>query len=122
MKYYYEISGFENLYLEDSFVLSIDDSGEDVIFIMEFVLTEQHPKYSEPRPDENYCYIKGRIKFIKPKFIRWVSRSKSSFVDKNGEIDFGNIDSFILDGDKVMLNGDWGELELSPENIVVEYS
>ncbi len=122
MNNYHEILGLDNLYLEDSFVLGIDESNEEVTFIMDFVLTEKHPKYSQPRPDENYCYRKGKIKFIKPKSIRWTSRNEISFVDKNNEIDFGNIDSFILDGDKLMLNGDWGELEISPENVVVEYS
>ncbi|MCS6127919.1 hypothetical protein G3485_13075 [Shewanella baltica] len=121
MNSYHEISGFESLYLEDSYVLGIDDSGEDVVFIMEFVLTEQHPKYSEPNNSESYCYIKGKIKFIKPKSVRWLNRSKNRFIDKNGEIDLGNIDTFILDGDKIMLNGDWGELEISPNQIIVEY-
>lgn len=121
MKNYYEINDFENLYLEDSFVLGIETSSEGVVFIMDFVLTERHPNYSQPSPEENYCYCKGRIKFIKPNFVNWISRNDSNFIGKDHESDLGNIDSFFFDGDKFVLSGDWGELEISPESIAVEY-
>lgn len=121
MKNYYDIDGLENLYLEDSFVLGVAEQGVDIVFNMEFVLTENHPLYHKPRIGEHYCYRKGQLRFVSPTFIKWERSGKRGFIDKNKEVDFGNIDSFVSDGNKFILSGDWGELEISPENIVIDY-
>ena len=61
---YPSIPGFGHIYLEDSYVLDIIKSKNKICFSMEFVLTEEHPYYSTPKPDEQYCYLKGKIIFL----------------------------------------------------------
>ena len=112
----------KNLYLEDSFVLSIDEFEGEIVFGMGFVLNENHPLYSEPSSEENYCYRKGKIKFTEPKVVRWIKRNEKRTTDINCEVDFGNIDTFIKsDDEKYVLSGDWGKLEISPKDIIIEY-
>ncbi|PYE32811.1 hypothetical protein DFP83_105119 [Idiomarina fontislapidosi] len=119
---YYEMTDLKNLYLEDSFVLSIDEFEGEIVFSMDFVLNENHPLYSEPSSEENYCYRKGKIKFTEPKVVRWIKRNENRTTDINGEVDFGNIDTFIKsDDEKYVLSGDWGKLEISPKDIIIEY-
>jgi len=119
---YYEMTELKNLYLEDSFVLSIDEFEGEIVFSMDFVLNENHPLYSEPSFEENYYYRKGKIKFTEPKVVRWIKRNEKRTTDINGEVDFGNIDTFIKsDDEKYVLSGDWGKLEISPKDIIIEY-
>ncbi len=120
MMNYFDIAGFEHVYLEDSFVLSIEESDDQVIFIVELVLTEGHPLFSKPRDDEQYCYRKGKIKFMSCRSINWHSRSNMQSVDKNDEVDLGNIDSFIKNSSKCSLAGDWGEIEIMSDSVTVE--
>jgi hypothetical protein len=40
---YETISGLENVYLEDSWVLGVHESDASLSFDLEAVLTEQHP-------------------------------------------------------------------------------
>lgn len=112
----------KNLYLEDSFVLSIDEFEGEIVLSMDFVLNENHPLYSAPSSEENYCYRKGKIKFTEPKVVRWIKRNENRTTDLNGEVDFGNIDTFIKsDDEKYVLSGDWGKLEILPKDIIIEY-
>ncbi len=39
---YFLISGLENIYLENSFLIELIESEHKIIFIIEFVLTEKH--------------------------------------------------------------------------------
>ena len=56
MSKYYDWDSFKNIYLEDSFVLGIEESDNQMSFIVEMVLTENHPMYSSRHKDEQYCY------------------------------------------------------------------
>jgi hypothetical protein len=52
MKDYYELPSLEHVYLEDSWVLDIQTGPDSVEITLETVLTESHPEYSDPLPDE----------------------------------------------------------------------
>ena len=113
MSSYYDWEGFADIYLEDSFVLGICESPNEISFIVEAVLTENHPLYRSPESDEQYCYKKGKIVFQDLKHVKWISRNEAPFTDASGEEDYGNIDAFELSNDKYALSGDWGELEVT---------
>ena len=113
MSNYYDWEGFADIYLEDSFVLGIDESSSEVSFIVEAVLTEGHPLYTPPESDEQYCYKKGKIVFQGLKCVKWISRNETSFTDVSGKEDYGNIDVFQLTNDQYLMSGDWGELEVT---------
>lgn len=121
MNNYFEIEGLRNIYLEDSYVIDIKETESCIIFYMVFVLKPAHSCYSEPLSNEQYCYKNGAIEFIDCSSINWISRTKQAFIDRNKNVDQGNIDTFIRKGAINYLEGDWGVVEFtnSERNIVV---
>ena len=121
MSDYFGIKGLENFYFEDSFVLAIEESKDELAFLLDLVLTEEHPLYSEPKYDEQYCYKKARLIFKKCEAINWIEKTNNLFSDNSGEIDLGNIDSFEKDGKENHLEGDWGEVILVTDLVEVSF-
>lgn len=113
MSKYYEWDDFKNIYLEDSFVLGIEEPENQITFKVEMVLTEDHPLYTSPREDEQYCYKKGKIIFNDVQAINWINRSFQPFTDADGSEDYGNIDLFELSSNGYHLSGDWGEVVIN---------
>ena len=109
---YSQIPGFEHVYLEDSYVLDIIDSVDTLKILLDVVLTESHPNYSPPKKDEQYCFRRGEILFERVQRIKRVSSSIKASYDANGEIDYGNIDTFYCEGSVYHINGSWGAIEI----------
>jgi hypothetical protein len=107
---YYEILSLSNFYLEDSYVLSIDEVAGSLIFKLEAVLTKNHPRYEEPKKGQQYCYRKVLLRFFNADSIEWLDRKLIGFVDSTGDLDYGNIDSFIGDDSAYIISGDWGRV------------
>lgn len=107
---YNEISLLSEFCLEDSYVLSIDEGVGSLIFELEAVLTENHPKYEKPVEGEQFCYRMVSLCFLHVESIKWVNRSSLVFSDLSGEFDYGNIDSFYCVGTCCTLSGDWGKV------------
>jgi len=102
---YSELPGLDRLYLEDSFVLAIDEAPDRLAFDLDAVLTPRHPSYIAPRPGEQHCYRRGELRFHAPK-VNWLARSQARFHDVSGAEDLGNIDVFTADGNHYYLEGD----------------
>ena len=109
---YFMIFGFEDIYLEDSFVLRIDETPNVLTFFLEFVLNEKHPLFSPPKQDEVYCYQNGYIVFSNLKKSIWRERNMKVFKDAEGKTDLGNIDLMFYKDGNTYLYGDWGEVEI----------
>lgn len=107
---YHQVKVFEYIYLEDSYVLGIDEQKNTVVFDMEFVLFESHDLYQPPKVNEQYCYTKGKIIFSNIENIRWIKRNFQPNFDINGDVDYGNIDMFWIDVANAHLIGEWGEV------------
>ncbi|CQQ28486.1 hypothetical protein [Yersinia enterocolitica] len=107
---YSEILSLSNFYLEDSYVLSIDEVAISLIFELEAVLTKNHPQYEEPKNGEQYCYRKVLLRFFSADSIEWLDRRFIGFIDSTGDLDYGNIDSFVSDDGAYILSGDWGRV------------
>ncbi|TVQ84672.1 MAG: hypothetical protein EA357_02440 [Micavibrio sp.] len=107
---YYDWDRFKNIYLEDSFVLDIEESEDQLSFVLEIVLTEGHPLHSPKNENEQHCYKEGKIVFRKLKEIRWIRRNIRPYIDADGSKDYGNIDVFKLSAEGYHLEGDWGEV------------
>ena len=114
IRQYYELEGFEEVYLKDSWVLGLEETEDKIEFQMETILTETHPLYTAPKEDEQYCYRKARVVFPNVKGTIWHERclDKARSYDKDGTADYGNIDSFIEKGGAYHLEGDWGEVTI----------
>ncbi|MFJ3450249.1 hypothetical protein ACIPM0_18820 [Pseudomonas sichuanensis] len=107
---YYEISSLSNIYLEDSYVLSIHEEAGALSFELEAVLAKSHPQYEEPKKGEQYCYRKVLLRFFGVSSIEWLDRRAIGFEDSGGDLDYGNIDSFVGDDGAYILSGDWGKV------------
>lgn len=110
MSQYYEWESFKNIYLEDSFVLGVEESEDQLSFLVEIVLTEKHSLYEASLENEQYCYMTGKIIFQELKSVRWLTRNIQPYTDADDSEDYGNIDSFELTSDGYHLIGDWGEV------------
>jgi len=107
---YYEIPLLSNFYLEDSYVLAIDEGVNSLVFELEAVLTEKHSKYEKPRDGEQYCYRRVSLRFLNIDSLEWLDRKLLVFSDSSGESDYGNIDSFTGGDGWYALSGDWGRV------------
>jgi hypothetical protein len=119
---YAELPGLADYYLEDSYVLGIHLTGEALAFDLDVVLTESHPEYRQPRPDEQYCYRRGRLSFPDPRLVAMVDTQPiRPSTDATGARDFGSIDRLDLDAGRYRVTGDWGvmEIESGPPAIVL---
>jgi len=112
---YNEWKEFSQIYLEDSYVLDILITAYRVEVIVELVLLAQHPLYTSPKSGEQHSYRRGRIRFPSAREINWLHRSVRQYHDPDGEVDFGNIDSFALRSGVYLLTGDWGELRIASD-------
>jgi hypothetical protein len=116
---YYELPGFEALYLEDSYVLDVRETGRAVIFVMDFVLTRQRQACQPPKPNEQYCYHRGQIEFVGPETVNWMRREFRPTTDPDGSVDYGNIEIFQNTGTVYQVAGEWGEVHIGAAGAVV---
>jgi hypothetical protein len=119
---YWQLPGFENIYLEDSYVLSINANTISIQILLEAVLTENHPLYTPALSGEQYCYRQMTVKFPHPQTYDLVLNNISPIADPDGSVDYGNIDDFFMADDKYYLRGEWGELTIvsDPPRLVDE--
>lgn len=111
-KNYYDFPELSEVYLEDSYVLAIKEDGDTITFSMLLVLREQHPRYHDPLPGEQYCYANADLIFTGVQGVRWLERSHQIYTDATGEEDLGNIDTMVYDTDHYDLTGDWGHVQI----------
>lgn len=109
-----------HVYLEDSWVLGVFETADELRFVVEAVLTEQHPEWHTPKPSEQYAYKLIALVFRRPREVVWVERmSGLPAMDASGELDYGNIDAFTWDGLVFDLSGDWGHVRVKGVTPVV---
>ncbi|EME22356.1 hypothetical protein [Rhodococcus triatomae] len=110
---YSTLPGFSGVYLEDSFVLSIDEQPQQFSFELEAVLRPEHPDYHPPLPGEQFCYADARLIFDDVSDVEWLARSTRRYTDASGNEDLGNIDSLIVEEqDCYLIEGDWGRVRI----------
>lgn len=120
MQPYSEFRGFEEFYLEDSFILDVIARPGSLMFVVEMILRENHPAYRPPIQGEQHCYRRGRIAFGGVRRLTWLATDVEPARDATGDIDFGGFDEFGLDGRTYILAGDFGKLELEASSCTVE--
>jgi hypothetical protein len=109
---YTDLPGLADVYLEDSFVLEVRESVDSLTFRLDLVLTQDHPRYHDPLPGEQYCYVRGTLTFTQASKIDWIERGNAQFRDANDEVDMGNIDFFEVEEGAFHIGGDWGEVRI----------
>jgi hypothetical protein len=120
-KEYFLLNSLQNLYLEESYVLGIEETKNTIIFKMEFVLCQNHPLYQPKKIQEQYCYRKGALIFKNILNYSWIHKNLRPSFDANKEADFGNIDHYFFHENVHHLEGSWGEIiiktDVAPEVI-----
>ena len=118
--------GFNQVVLEESFVLNLKTTMSFVDFQMELAINEQYPLYTPPpEKDEDgegldYSYRRGRIFFPNMEQVRWQSRIQPYIDPASGSVDYGAIDYFYRENETYYLAGFWGELEITCGEPILE--
>lgn len=120
MRNYIELPELGEILLEESYVLDIDCHPGSITFQMDFVLTERHAAYHAPKPNEQFCYRRGRLHLEKVTRSLWTGQGAPPGSDLTGELDWGNIDSLLWDDGEFTLEGTWGQMEVSAQGVRVE--
>lgn len=111
--------GFNQVVLEESFVLNLKTTMSFVDFQMQFAINENYPLYTPPpEKDEDgdgpdYSFRKGRLFFPNMEQVRWQSRIQPYIDPGSGSVDYGAIDYFYRENNTYYLAGFWGELEIT---------
>lgn len=93
-------------------MLSISEAPGEFAFALDAVLTPENPRYQHPKPDEQYCYVLGKLEFHQVTAVKWLSRSAQQYTDASGAVDLGNIDSRSFAEGLYVAVGDWGQVEI----------
>ncbi|MFE9582094.1 hypothetical protein ACFYO1_37360 [Nocardia sp. NPDC006044] len=109
---YMSYPNLDGLYLADSYVLEIVESAAEIKFVLEAVLTPEHPLYHAPAAGEQYCYVGGELVFSGVLGVEWLGRSFRKYRDDTGTEDLGNIDSLTNTGGVYSVAGDWGSVRI----------
>jgi len=109
---YTKFPDMADIYLEDSFVLSIEETPGTFVFKLDAVLTPAHPNYHHPSPGEQYCYADGALVFTGVSRVTWLARSVGHYIDASGQEDLGNIDNLTINDGAFVVEGDWGKVRI----------
>ena len=113
--HYAKLPGLKDVYLEDSYVLSVVEDAGTFKLTLQIVLNEAHPSYKKPVL-ERYAYRLGVLEFRDVASVRWSRRSKKKYRDADGRVDYGNVDVFYRERennvDVYHLEGDWGVVDV----------
>jgi hypothetical protein len=112
---YDKLPGFEDVYLEDSFVRAIFEDETSTRFMLLLALLPGHPLYEEPRPLEPHCFRTATLTFPRVRKRTWhvQGTDQEVFTDADGAVDYGNVDRFTAEADgSYRLSGEWGDLAL----------
>lgn len=117
---YHKLPGLETLYLEDSYVLSIDEAADTFTIFLDCVLTEKDPDYHLPKAREHHCYRKLNLTFAPTREVIWLRKDFQWSTDASGEEDLGNIDTFEKHEDGIYeLSGGWGVVRIEADAIKI---
>ena len=92
------IEAFDNILLEDTFVLSWHQASASLTFNVLASLLQSHPEASPPAGGEWACYRLGAIQFSGVSSIDGLlhQQSVAPTTDPDGSVDYGCIDDLSL--------------------------
>lgn len=119
---YSSFSGFEDVYLEDTWVLEIQRTGNKFVFHVDLVLTSGHADYVPRLSGEQYCYRHARIVFDDLRSLNWTGARLVAAQDSTGEFDLGTIDFLSYADSKYSIEGDFGSIVLVSSAPRIEFT
>ncbi|WP_417661031.1 hypothetical protein [Pseudomonas sp.] len=114
------IKVFDNILLEDTFVLSWHQDADILTFQVLASLLQSHPDASVPAAGEWACYKPGIIEFSNVSSVRGLLPQESVVytTDPDGSVDYGTIDGLAQTGrGEYRIIGDFGVVTVAAHNI-----
>jgi hypothetical protein len=121
MSDYWNMPGFEGLYLEDSWILEITARPGLLEFVVDLVLLDSHPLFELRSAGEQYCYRRGVIRFDGVSSLRWEKQGAPPATDATGERDYGSVDALRETDDAYVVEGDFGHIAVASPPPSVEF-
>jgi hypothetical protein len=118
---YVDIPPLQHFVLEESYVVDVLEQRGVVELKMDLVFARDHPELLPARPGEWAYYREGVIRFLGVYAFSWTKRSEPGR-DLDGSTAWGGIDTLVKDGHDYSLIGDFGQIEISAENIEVVFT
>ncbi|WP_432130473.1 hypothetical protein [Streptomyces tendae] len=110
------LPGFENVSLEDSYVLDIAVHPGVLTISLDLLLLPRHPRYRAPLPGERACFRLATVVFASVRSLYWTGQSVvKAATDASGSVDYGSVDALIMLEDGYKILGDWGEIIVQSE-------
>ena len=102
---------------EKSYLLGVIYDDESLTLEMDFCLTEGHPNYAPPKPDEEGCYRGGFVRFADIEDLQ-IDKAKPA----EGEaVDYSIVYSVADDGNKIEFSCGWGEITVAAKSIRIAF-
>jgi hypothetical protein len=116
------IDGFDDILLEDTFVLAWHQDSESLIFHVLASLLRTHPDASPPAAGDWACYKSGTIQFTGVSSVRGLLPQDDVIrtTDAEGSVDYGCIDalSLVLPG-KYRIVGEFGNVSVVASDVSI---
>lgn len=110
---YPSFPGFENVGLEDSYVLDIVVHPAVLILKLDVLLLPGHPEHQAPAPGERACFRQATVVFSSVRDLHWTGQNViKPAIDASGSADYGSVDSLTRVDSGYKILGDWGEINL----------
>ena len=104
---------FEGIDFERSYLTGVIYDDESLSLEMDFLLTEGHPRYVEPQPEDEGCYRGGYIRFAD---INDLQIDKAKPTDGEAE-DYSIIYAVSGDGNRFEFSCGWGEIKVAAGSV-----
>lgn len=107
---YFELPALRSILLEESWVLGIHSNPGEIRFDMRFALMPDHPEYSAPAREHRFDFRSGVLEFHGVTESTWRTQGAAPDSNREGQLDYGHIDSMAFRDSHFALQGAWGEL------------
>ena len=110
-----ELSEFKGIDLNDSFVLSWEQTSDKIVFNLEASIWPQSPHYSKPEPNEHTCYRKASLSFTGIKEINGLQpiETVKPTIDPDGTSDYGTIELLTQYSNGYSIVGEFGAVKIT---------
>lgn len=113
---YRSFQGFENVSLEDSYVLDIAVHPAVLTLKLDLLLLPGHPEHRAALAGERACFRQATVVFSSVRDLHWTGQSViKPAMDASGSADWGSVDSLIRVDNSYTLMGDRGEINLQSD-------
>ncbi len=117
MTEYHEMETFQDVHLEESFVLSVTATPGRLTFYLDAYILNDSPLWRPPKPNEVGWWLGAVLSFGGVSDLHWTDGDGPPARDATGAYDYGNIHSLSADGDRWTIHGEAGSFVLTATSV-----